>query len=122
VQQGCRHITSCPISPCPAQLFKDSGLIDKALTQTDCDLIFTKVKAKGARKISYAEFLAALEQVAAKKKTTADAIGELICAADGPRTSATKADYVKFHVRTQQMWQCRCRSHLHGGLASLMPT
>jgi hypothetical protein len=24
------------------QLFKDAGMIDKAFTQTDCDLIFTK--------------------------------------------------------------------------------
>lgn len=37
-------------------------------TQTDCDLIFTKVKAKGARKINFPEFCAALEHVAAKKK------------------------------------------------------
>jgi len=40
----------------------------QVLTQTDCDLIFTKVKTKGARKINFAEFGAALEQVAAKKK------------------------------------------------------
>lgn len=38
------------------------------MTQTDCDLIFTKVKTKGAKKINYNEFLAALEAVAAKKK------------------------------------------------------
>jgi hypothetical protein len=76
---------------------KDSGLIDKVrisrasasslptfcaelkillalfaglqvMTQTDCDLIFTKVKTKGARKINYGEFCAALDSVAAKKK------------------------------------------------------
>ncbi len=31
--------------PAHVQLFKDSGLIDKVFTQTDCDLIFTKARA-----------------------------------------------------------------------------
>jgi hypothetical protein len=78
------------------KLFKDSGLVDKVLTQTDCDLIFTKVKAKGARKINYTEFVASLDQVAAKKKTTVDAISATICGS-AARTNATQADYVKFH-------------------------
>lgn len=43
----------------------------QAVTQTDCDLIFTKVKTKGAKKINYSEFCAAVEQVAIKKKVCA---------------------------------------------------
>lgn len=47
---------------------KDCGLMDaKHLTSTDIDLIFAKVKAKGARKITFDQFLQALELIAHKK-------------------------------------------------------
>ena len=79
------------------QVFKDSQLMDKKLTITDLDIIFSKarnmgcckvlaaacsfivvhrvkmhaqVKAKAARKISYDEFLTALPLVAEKKART----------------------------------------------------
>ena len=35
-----------------AKLAKDCNLLDKMVTVTDIDLIFAKVKAKGARKIN----------------------------------------------------------------------
>lgn len=35
-----------------AKVAKDCSLLDKRLTVTDIDLIFAKVKAKGARKIT----------------------------------------------------------------------
>ena len=35
---------------------KDSNLIDGGTTLTDLDLIFTKVKAKGQRNITFEEF------------------------------------------------------------------
>lgn len=38
------------------KLAKDCKLLDKKLTATDIDLIFPKVKDKGARKITYAQF------------------------------------------------------------------
>eukprot|EP00200_Dunaliella_tertiolecta_P003493 CAMPEP_0202342964 /NCGR_PEP_ID=MMETSP1126-20121109/3300_1 /ASSEMBLY_ACC=CAM_ASM_000457 /TAXON_ID=3047 /ORGANISM="Dunaliella tertiolecta, Strain CCMP1320" /LENGTH=150 /DNA_ID=CAMNT_0048933989 /DNA_START=230 /DNA_END=682 /DNA_ORIENTATION=- len=75
---------------------KDSGLIDKALTQTDCDLIFTKVKTKGARKINFAEFCAALEHVAAKKKVSVDEVKNIISSSSA-KTTGTIAEAVKYH-------------------------
>ena len=36
-----------------AKLAKDTKILDKALTATDIDLIFAKVKDKTARKITY---------------------------------------------------------------------
>ena len=35
-----------------AKLAKDCNLLDKKLTSVDIDLVFSKVKAKGARKIT----------------------------------------------------------------------
>ncbi len=35
---------------------KDCHLMDKHLTVTDMDLIFAKVKTKGARRINFSEF------------------------------------------------------------------
>ncbi len=56
-----------------------------------------QVKAKGARKMTYPEFINALDHVAAKKRTTADAVAAAICGA-AARINATQADFVKFHV------------------------
>jgi hypothetical protein len=50
-----------------AKLCKDCKLMCKALTTTDVDLIFAKVKTKGARKIPFDQFKLACDAVAAKK-------------------------------------------------------
>jgi hypothetical protein len=44
-----------------AKLAKDTKLIDKKLSATDIDLIFAKVKGKTERRITYEQFLKALE-------------------------------------------------------------
>ena len=41
---------------------KDTTIISKQLSQTSCDLIFTKVKQKGTRTIDFIGFLSCLEQ------------------------------------------------------------
>ena len=53
------------------KLAKDCVLIDKNLTTTDIDIIFAKVKSKGARKLSYNQFLSAIDEIASKKGVTA---------------------------------------------------
>ncbi|XP_035250768.1 tubulin polymerization-promoting protein family member 3-like [Anguilla anguilla] len=51
-----------------AKLCKDCKVIDgKNVTGTDVDIVFTKVKAKSARVISYEEFQKALEELAPKR-------------------------------------------------------
>jgi hypothetical protein len=52
------------------KLCRDARLIDRRLTQTSCDLAFTKVKTMGARKISFKQFRKALELLAAEKNVT----------------------------------------------------
>jgi len=39
-----------------AKLAKDTHILDKALTATDIDLVFAKVKDKAARKITFEQF------------------------------------------------------------------
>ncbi|KAK9915478.1 hypothetical protein WJX75_009754 [Coccomyxa subellipsoidea] len=79
------------------KIFKDSGLLGNGLIATDLDIIYSKVKTKGARKIQFAEFQKALDLVAAKKKIDKDELEKKLLASEGPKTQATKADFVKFH-------------------------
>jgi len=80
-----------------AKFAKDCKILDKKLTATDIDLIFAKVKDKAARKISYSQFEAGVQQCATKKGCTYDELVERICAVGGPVFTGTKADNVKYH-------------------------
>lgn len=57
-----------------AKMAKDTKILDKALTATDIDLIFAKIKDKAARKINLTQFLKGIEECATKKKITFDAL------------------------------------------------
>lgn len=77
--------------------------------------IATQVKPKGARKITFEQFLEALRQIATRKVPdelllfTAETltrlskdlelahVEDLVLASPGPMTQATQPDYVKFH-------------------------
>jgi len=86
-----------------AKLCKECDLLNKTCTGTDIDLIFTKVKTKGARRIEYKQFLEGLKEVAARRfKADDPAAGfqkcvEHIVNHGGPQSTGTKADFVKFH-------------------------
>lgn len=80
-----------------AKMAKDTKILDKALTATDIDLIFAKVKDKAARKITYEQYEKGIEQCAAKKKVSYDALVEKICSVGGPVFTGTKAENVKYH-------------------------
>jgi len=78
-----------------AKLCRDSKILDKKLTATDVDLIFSKVKAKGERKINFETFRdSAVPELAKKKGVTSE---DLATAFSGPESSGTKADAVRFH-------------------------
>jgi ssDNA-binding Zn-finger/Zn-ribbon topoisomerase 1 len=51
-----------------SKLARECGLIGKSVTRTDIDMIFTKSKAKGARRLAFQDFVNALTAVAAKTK------------------------------------------------------
>uniref|UniRef100_A0A673JWK9 Tubulin polymerization promoting protein n=1 Tax=Sinocyclocheilus rhinocerous TaxID=307959 RepID=A0A673JWK9_9TELE len=51
-----------------SKLCKDCGIIDgKGITLTDVDIVFSKVKNKSARTITYSQFKEALEELARKR-------------------------------------------------------
>eukprot|EP00882_Tetradesmus_deserticola_P015866 GHRQ01016919.1.p1 GENE.GHRQ01016919.1~~GHRQ01016919.1.p1 ORF type:complete len:186 (+),score=46.02 GHRQ01016919.1:61-618(+) len=79
------------------KLAKDTKLLAKCLTTTDVDIIFAQVKVKGARKITWPEFVQALDYIAAKKGCAMD---EVVCAvlkSNGPQDNGTKAEACRFH-------------------------
>ncbi|KAL8275410.1 hypothetical protein Esti_000622 [Eimeria stiedai] len=81
------------------KILKDCKILDSKVTSVDADLIFAKVKAKGAKKITHAEFEEALRLVAVKKGVDIEAIQSTLATegVDGPILYGTKADNVRFH-------------------------
>jgi hypothetical protein len=80
------------------KICKDSGLIDKKLTTTDVDLIFSKIKGGPAeRRITFDQFSAGLGLIAVKKGTDAEGISGIILSQGGPKFTGTKAEANKFH-------------------------
>jgi p25-alpha len=62
-----------------AKMAKDFKLIDKKLTQADIDLIFAKVKVKKTdRKITFSEFVNAVELMAEKKGVPAEELAHYL--------------------------------------------
>jgi len=80
-----------------AKLSKDCTLLDKKLTSTDIDLIFAKVKDKAARKITFAQFQQAVEQIANKKGVAKEDVVRQIEKTGGPHFHGTKAESVRLH-------------------------
>ncbi|XP_069460437.1 tubulin polymerization-promoting protein family member 3-like [Ambystoma mexicanum] len=85
-----------------AKVCKDCKVIDgKAVTSTDVDIVFSKVKAKTARVINYEEFKKALEELASKKykgksqEEAFEAICQLIAGKEPTNVGVTKATSTK---------------------------
>ncbi|XP_077470260.1 tubulin polymerization-promoting protein family member 3-like [Stigmatopora argus] len=81
-----------------AKLCKDCKIIDgKNITGTDVDIVFSKVKQKTARVISFDEFLQALHELAPKRfkgksrEEAIDAIYKLTEAAEPSKFGVTKS-------------------------------
>uniref|UniRef100_A0AC11CBK8 Tubulin polymerization promoting protein family member 3 n=1 Tax=Ovis aries TaxID=9940 RepID=A0AC11CBK8_SHEEP len=81
-----------------AKLCKDCKVADgKAVTGTDVDIVFSKVKVKSARVINYEEFKKALEELAPKrfkgksKEEAFDAICQLVAGKEPANIGVTKA-------------------------------
>jgi len=77
-----------------AKLCKDANLIDKSFSKTDVDLVWSKVKPKGARKVDFFTFQKLLHAVAEKKQITFDQLSDRITS-KGPSCSGTKTDDVR---------------------------
>lgn len=79
------------------KLLRDAGFVGKALTVTDIDLIFTKVKHISTKRLVFKQFVAALAEVASKVGSEHEAVASAIIKVGGPQFVGTKADFVKFH-------------------------
>lgn len=79
------------------KLCKDCKVFCKQYTTTDADLIFAKVKQKGAKTITEAEFEQAMQLVAEKKKIGYQELVSQVSSAGGPVYAGTKALPNKFH-------------------------
>jgi len=82
------------------KMAKDTKIVDKkppGLTTTDLDIIFAKVKNKGARRINFEQFRAALELCADKKHVYVEDLEAHLVASGGPVFTGVRADNVKLH-------------------------
>ncbi|XP_058011425.1 tubulin polymerization-promoting protein family member 3 [Ahaetulla prasina] len=84
-----------------AKLCKDCKVIDgKGVTGTEVDIVFSKVKAKSSRVISYEEFKRALEELAPKRfkdkssEEAFNAICQLVAGKEPTNVGVTKAKSV----------------------------
>lgn len=80
------------------KLCRDTGLIGKknGIASTECDLVFAKVKARGARKISFAQFMDALGIIASKMDTTVVDVARRIVETNGPSVNGTVVSTPRF--------------------------
>ncbi|KAL8275131.1 hypothetical protein Esti_001010 [Eimeria stiedai] len=76
---------------------KDCKVFCKLYTTTDADLIFAKVKQKGAKTITESEFEQAMQLTAEKKKVGFQELVSQMASAGGPVYTGTKALANKFH-------------------------
>lgn len=79
------------------KIFQDNSLIAKDLQSTDLDIIFSKVKTKGALKINLQQFKEGVRQAAEKKKVDLSTICEKLGASVGPKMHGTKPQHVELH-------------------------
>mmetsp|Transcript_105424 Transcript_105424/g.340034 ORF Transcript_105424/g.340034 Transcript_105424/m.340034 type:complete len:366 (-) Transcript_105424:166-1263(-) len=82
------------------KMCKDCGFIDKRLTATETDLIFSRVVTKGKRRITLQQFEAALELVAQKRGLELEQVRETIIESDCPVLQGTKGDAVRLYDDT----------------------
>lgn len=79
------------------KMLKECKIIGKVFTGTDADMLFTKIKAKGARKITADDFKTkGIPEIAKKLKKTNEEVEQMVTSSS-PQANATKADNVKFH-------------------------
>lgn len=93
------------------KLCKETGLLDKKMTMTDCDLIFTKCKGKGAKRLCFSEFEEAMKEVAKRKGIPVEDVIAKVAASEGPTFTGTKMEDVRFYDDKSTFTGV----HAHGG-------
>eukprot|EP00878_Enallax_costatus_P026549 GHUV01028495.1.p1 GENE.GHUV01028495.1~~GHUV01028495.1.p1 ORF type:complete len:130 (+),score=37.87 GHUV01028495.1:458-847(+) len=78
-----------------AKLCREAGIVDSSYPTTSVDIVFAKVKAKGSKKISFAQFDDALNLIAAEKGVAAEDVKAAVQHCGGPALNASTADAVR---------------------------
>lgn len=77
---------------------RECKVVNSRCTRTDIDLIFTRIKIKGKRKIDFHTFMKGLQLIADKRRIPLHELEDVILGAGGPKTSNTqRAEKVRFH-------------------------
>ncbi|CAK9024628.1 Tubulin polymerization-promoting protein family member 2, partial [Durusdinium trenchii] len=74
------------------KLAKDCGVLGKALTPTEVDLIFAKTKTKGKNKITFEQFVECTRLWAVKAKTSHAELVLKVAASKGPTVNSALAN------------------------------
>lgn len=102
------------------KICQDSGLLDRKMNRNDADLIFTKVKRKGARKIDLDQLKDAVRLVAQKRAVQVQAVQAKIMEAE-MTLRATQADNVRFHDDRSTYTGAHAQNEAHGRSDSPQP-
>jgi hypothetical protein len=81
------------------KFLRDSKLLTKNCTRTDADLIFTKVKPRGAHTMTFQGFITCLNEVAKRKNVRFEKlVDHIISTVQGPKLNhVSQAEHVRFH-------------------------
>lgn len=94
-----------------AKYCTDTGITKGDTTCADADLAFAGVKTKGARRITFDQFVKALKMLSVQHETQLVDVVEKCLVVDGPiNHSAAKVNSVRLHddkVRSDRHCQCR---------------
>jgi hypothetical protein len=97
-----------------AKFCRDTDLFDKAFAAADADVIFTRVKAPGERRINYAVFRTkALSLIAERKGCVVSELVAKIKSSEGPLSTGTKAESVKLYDDKTNFTGLAGRKHAH---------
>jgi hypothetical protein len=109
-----------------AKFAKDCCLIDRKLTETEVDMIFTKVKPVRQRVIVFSMFQEGLRQMAAVKGMTYAEIVQISAMYGGPAsnkvTETVQGGVTRFHDDISTYTGTHSRVHLHANATSGDPT
>jgi hypothetical protein len=84
------------------KLNKESSLVDNKLTTTDLDLIFTKSKGAGLKRLDYNTFTVALRHIADKKGLAYEDVVAQIVGAGGPSTGNASCSRIPQFIAHEQ--------------------
>jgi hypothetical protein len=81
------------------KLCSDCGLVGRGrrLKGTDVDLVFAKVRSKGARVLTFEQFVDALSELGARANLSLNEVVQKCLQSEGPVTRATEALSVRFY-------------------------